>query len=69
MVTIKKGGSTMGRYKEENTTNWLDLLLSNVHSSKITDRQTGEKGEGAGFTRQEAKNNAWKSLKSKNGDC
>ncbi len=56
----------MGRYKEKDTTTIADLLLPpTTHSSEVEDTKTGEKGKGAGFTNEEAKDNAWKDLKSK----
>ena len=56
----------MGRYKKKDTTTFLDKVLPpETHGVEIEDTKTGEVGKGAGFTKEEAKNNAWRNLKHK----
>lgn len=56
----------MGRYKEKDTTSLADLLIPpSTSSAEIEDTKTGEKGKGHGFAKEEARENAWKNLKSK----
>jgi len=59
----------MGRYREKDTTSLADLLIPPItYKVEIEDAETGKKGEGAGLTRKEARENAWRDLKSEK-DC
>lgn len=54
----------MGRYKKTDKTSTIDFLLGpTTYRYEVEDTETGEKGEGAGFTREEAKREAFKNLK------
>ncbi|PIW76363.1 MAG: hypothetical protein CO001_01765 [Candidatus Portnoybacteria bacterium CG_4_8_14_3_um_filter_40_10] len=54
----------MGRYKEKDTTTILDRMLPPATCGfEIEDKKTGKVGKGAGFTKEEARDNAWKDLK------
>jgi len=56
----------MGRYKEKNISSLVDLLIPPLtYKIEIEDTETGEKGEGVGFTIKEARKNAWRDLESK----
>jgi len=56
----------MGRYKEKNISSLVDLLIPPLtYKIEIEDTETGEKGEGVGFTIKEARENAWRDLESK----
>lgn len=55
----------MGRYKAKDTSTDADIfILPRTYRVEIEDTETGKKAEGVGFTREEAKDNAWLNLKS-----
>ena len=54
----------MGRYKERETTRGLENIIPPfLYSFEIGDTKTGRIGEGHGYTKREARDNAWKDLK------
>ncbi len=54
----------MGRYIVRETTGLSDILIPPLtYSFEIEDTKTGRIGKGAGYTKEEARNNAWKDLK------
>lgn len=54
----------MGRYKEKETTSLSDMVPPPfIHAFEIEDTKTGRIGKGAGYTKKEARNNAWRDLK------
>ena len=54
----------MGRYKERETTSGYENLIPPlIYTFEIEDMRTGRFGKGAGYTKQEARDNAWKDLK------
>jgi hypothetical protein len=56
----------MGRYEEKDTSFLADRFIPpKTVKVEIEDTETGKKGEGAGFTKEEARANAWRDLKEK----
>lgn len=53
----------MGRYKEQETTGIENVIPPFLYAFKIEDTKTGRVGKGAGYTKKEARDNAWKDLK------
>lgn len=67
----------MSRYQEETkdsaatdafltiVTGGLPLLLGGIpttYTTTITDKETGEEGKGSGYSKSEARDNAWRDL-------
>lgn len=55
----------MGRYQEKNISSLVDSIPPRTVTIEIKDTKSGKKGEGVGFTKEEARANAWKDLKKK----
>lgn len=54
----------MGRYKERETTSTSQNIIPPfIYTFEREDTRTGRIGKGAGYTKQEARDNAWKDLK------
>lgn len=58
----------MGKYDEKHSSEWVGPFLPDVRITEVENKETGEKGKGYGWTRDEANRDAFQTLKSADKD-